>query len=129
MVLPTKVPNLLLNGSSGIAVGMATNIPPHNLSDLSDALLMLIDDPESSVEDLMDVVQGPDFPTGGYVYAGQGQMCIRDSSYPVIGRMFGGKDHSTVMHGVKKIKLLQESDRLAHSMVTELTKACLEHRG
>lgn len=50
-------------------------------------------------------------------------------SYPVIGRMFGGKDHSTVMHGVKKIKLLQERDRLAHSMVTELTKACLEHRG
>ena len=50
-------------------------------------------------------------------------------SYPVIGRMFGGKDHSTVMHGVKKIKLLQESDRLTHSMVTELTKACLEHRG
>ena len=50
-------------------------------------------------------------------------------SYPVIGRMFGGKDHRTVMHGVKKIKLLQESDRLAHSMVTELTKACLEHRG
>ena len=72
MVLPTKVPNLLLNGSSGIAVGMATNIPPHNLSELSDALLMLIDAPESSVEDLMDVVQGPDFPTGGYVYAGQG---------------------------------------------------------
>ena len=51
---------------------MATNIPPHNLSELSDALLMLIDAPESSVEDLMDVVQGPDFPTGGYVYAGQG---------------------------------------------------------
>ena len=72
VVLPTKVPNLLLNGSSGIAVGMATNIPPHNLSELSDALLMLIDDPESSVEDLMDAVQGPDFPTGGYVYAGQG---------------------------------------------------------
>lgn len=72
VVLPTKVPNLLLNGSSGIAVGMATNIPPHNLSELSDALLMLIDVPESSVEDLMDVVQGPDFPTGGYVYAGQG---------------------------------------------------------
>ena len=63
---------MLLNGSSGIAVGMATNIPPHNLSELSDALLMLIDDPETSIEDLMDVVQGPDFPTGGYVYAGQG---------------------------------------------------------
>lgn len=72
VVLPTKVPNLLLNGSSGIAVGMATNIPPHNLSELCDALLMLIDTPESSVEDLMDCVQGPDFPTGGSVYAGQG---------------------------------------------------------
>ena len=71
-VLPCRFPNLLVNGSSGIAVGMATNIPPHNLSELSDALLMLIDDPESSVEDLMDAVQGPDFPTGGYVYAGQG---------------------------------------------------------
>ena len=71
-VLPTKVPNLLLNGSSGIAVGMATNIPPHNLGELSDALLQLIDNPEATVEDLMDCVQGPDFPTGGYVYAGQG---------------------------------------------------------
>lgn len=72
VVLPAKVPNLLLNGSSGIAVGMATNIPPHNLSELCDALLMLIDDPDASVEDLMDHVQGPDFPTGGSVYAGQG---------------------------------------------------------
>lgn len=72
VVLPTKVPNLLLNGSSGIAVGMATNIPPHNLSELCDALLALIDDPDSTVEDLMEHVQGPDFPTGGYVYAGQG---------------------------------------------------------
>lgn len=72
VVLPTKVPNLLLNGSSGIAVGMATNIPPHNLGELSAALLMLIEDPDCGIEDLMDVVQGPDFPTGGYVYAGQG---------------------------------------------------------
>ena len=71
-VLPTKVPNLLLNGSSGIAVGMATNIPPHNLGELCDALLQLIEDPDATVEDLMDSVQGPDFPTGGYVYAGQG---------------------------------------------------------
>ncbi|MEG2004398.1 MAG: DNA gyrase subunit A [Bilophila sp.] len=72
VVLPTKVPNLLLNGSSGIAVGMATNIPPHNLGELSAALLMLIDEPDTTVEELMDVVQGPDFPTGGFVYAGQG---------------------------------------------------------
>ena len=72
VVLPARVPNLLLNGSSGIAVGMATNIPPHNLAELCDALLLLIDAPQSNVEDLMEHVQGPDFPTGGSVYAGQG---------------------------------------------------------
>ncbi len=71
-VLPTKVPNLLLNGTSGIAVGMATNIPPHNLGELCGALLHMLDDPECTVHDLMDYVQGPDFPTGGYVYAGKG---------------------------------------------------------
>ena len=72
VVLPARVPKLLLNGSSGIAVGMATNIPPHNLAELCDALLLLIDAPQSNVEDLMEHVQGPDFPTGGSVYAGQG---------------------------------------------------------
>ncbi len=71
-VLPTKVPNLLLNGSSGIAVGMATNIPPHNLGELCDALTLLVDDPDCAVEDLMEHVKGPDFPTGGFVYAGKG---------------------------------------------------------
>lgn len=71
-VLPSKVPNLLLNGSSGIAVGMATNIPPHNLGELCDGLLELIDNPDCSVEDLMKHVQGPDFPTYGYIHAGQG---------------------------------------------------------
>ena len=71
-VLPTKVPNLLLNGSSGIAVGMATNIPPHNLGELCDALLRIIDEPECTVDDLMELVHGPDFPTSGFVYAGQG---------------------------------------------------------
>ena len=71
-VLPTKVPNLLLNGSSGIAVGMATNIPPHNLGELCDALQMLLDDPQCTISDLMEVVKGPDFPTRGFVYAGKG---------------------------------------------------------
>ena len=71
-VLPTKVPNLLLNGSSGIAVGMATNIPPHNLGELSQALLHLLQYPDCSVKDLMEYVKGPDFPTAGFVYAGQG---------------------------------------------------------
>jgi len=71
-VLPTKVPNLLLNGSSGIAVGMATNIPPHNLGELCDGLLMILEDPGCTVPDLMSCIKGPDFPTGGMVYAGQG---------------------------------------------------------
>jgi len=72
VILPTRVPNLLLNGSSGIAVGMATNIPPHNLGELCDALLLLLNDPDASVDDLMSLVQGPDFPTAGFVYAGKG---------------------------------------------------------
>ena len=71
-VMPTKVPNLLLNGSSGIAVGMATNIPPHNLGEISDAILHLLDNPQASVDDLMDYIKGPDFPTAGFVYAGKG---------------------------------------------------------
>ncbi len=71
-VMPTKVPNLLLNGSSGIAVGMATNIPPHNLGELCDAVLHLLRNPQASVDDLMEYVKGPDFPTSGFVYAGKG---------------------------------------------------------
>src|SRR3990167_6942906 len=67
-VLPAKIPNLLLNGTVGIAVGMATNIPPHNLGELVDATLHLVEHPESTVEDLLQFVQGPDFPTGGIVY-------------------------------------------------------------
>ncbi len=71
-VLPSRVPNLLLNGSSGIAVGMATNIPPHRLTELVDALVMRIDNPEITVEELMKVVQGPDFPTGGIIFGRKG---------------------------------------------------------
>lgn len=67
-VLPAKLPNLLLNGQVGIAVGMATNIPPHNLSELVDATVEQIDNPEATLEDLMQHIKGPDFPTGGVVY-------------------------------------------------------------
>jgi DNA gyrase subunit A len=67
-VLPTKLPNLLLNGTMGIAVGMATSIPPHNLNELCDAVSALIDDPNLTVEDLVEIVKGPDFPTGGIIY-------------------------------------------------------------
>jgi DNA gyrase subunit A len=71
-VLPTKVPNLLLNGSAGIAVGMATNIPPHNLGELCDAILRIIDDPDCTVDELITLVPGPDFPTRGAIFGGQG---------------------------------------------------------
>ena len=67
-VLPSKLPNLLMNGTMGIAVGMATNIPPHNLTELLKAISHLIDHPEATVEDLMQFVTGPDFPTGGIIY-------------------------------------------------------------
>lgn len=73
VVLPTRLPNLLLNGQIGIAVGMATNIPPHNLGELIDATVHLIDHPEdTTLDDLLKYVKGPDFPTGGIVYGGEG---------------------------------------------------------
>jgi DNA gyrase subunit A len=71
-VLPSKIPNLLVNGSAGIAVGMATNIPPHNLSEVVDALQALIDRPQSTCEELMRHIPGPDFPTGGIIYGRSG---------------------------------------------------------
>src|SRR5439155_1556083 len=71
-VLPTRVPNLLVNGSAGIAVGMATNIPPHNLSEVVDGLVTLIDDPQAPIERLTQVIKAPDFPTRGYIYGASG---------------------------------------------------------
>ena len=86
-VLPTRIPNLLVNGASGIAVGMATNMPPHNLSECIDASVALIDDRELTVEDLMQYIKAPDFPTGGIIYGfagvkdafetGRGRIVIR----------------------------------------------------
>jgi len=72
MVLPARVPNLLVNGASGIAVGMATNIPPHNLREVIDALMMLIENPEVTIRELMTVVPGPDFPTAGFIHGLEG---------------------------------------------------------
>jgi DNA gyrase subunit A len=71
-VLPARVPNLLVNGSSGIAVGMATNIPPHNLREVAKAVELLIDEPEASIADLRKAIKGPDFPTGAYIYGREG---------------------------------------------------------
>ncbi|MGB9788879.1 MAG: DNA gyrase subunit A [Dictyoglomus turgidum] len=76
VVLPTKIPQLLMNGSSGIAVGMATNIPPHNLGELIDALLYLIEKPTAEIEELLNFIKGPDFPTGGIIIGTKG---IRES--------------------------------------------------
>ncbi len=87
VVLPSRFPNLLVNGSNGIAVGMATNIPPHNLGEVIDAILLMIDNPEATIEDIMTVIQGPDFPTGGIImgysgirsayYTGRGKIILR----------------------------------------------------
>ena len=71
-VLPSRVPNLLLNGSSGIAVGMATNIPPHSLDELIDGLLLLLENKEATLEEIMEFIKGPDFPTGGIIFGKKG---------------------------------------------------------
>jgi len=84
LVLPSAFPNLLVNGSQGIAVGMATNIPPHNLGEVIDALVMLIDNPESQLEDIMKVLPGPDFPTAGII---QGRDGILDAYRTGRGKM------------------------------------------
>ncbi len=91
VVLPSRFPNLLVNGSVGIAVGMATNIPPHNLGEIIDALQLLIDDPDCTLEQIMEHVQGPDFPTGGIImgkagiraaYAtGKGKIILRSRTH------------------------------------------------
>ncbi|MBR2284506.1 MAG: DNA gyrase subunit A [Ruminococcus sp.] len=91
VVLPSRFPNLLVNGSTGIAVGMATNIPPHNMGEVIDALQLLIDDPDCTIEQLMEHIQGPDFPTGGIImgragiraaYAtGRGKITLRSRTH------------------------------------------------
>lgn len=92
-VLPGKLPNLLLNGQIGIAVGMATNIPPHNLNEIVDAIVTLIDKPEATLDDLLEHVKGPDFPTGGIVYG-------RDSIRTAFATGRGG----VVVRGVANIE-------------------------
>ena len=81
-VLPSKIPNLLINGSSGIAVGMATNIPPHNLGEVVDACLALLEQPETDIDELMQIVPAPDFPTRGIIYGVAG---VRRATAPAAG--------------------------------------------
>ena len=84
-VMPTRVPNLLVNGSAGIAVGMATNIPPHNINEVISATMALIDDPEMSVDDLMEYLPGPDFPTAGII---NGALGIHEAYHTGRGRIY-----------------------------------------
>jgi DNA gyrase subunit A len=108
-VLPAKLPNLLLNGQMGIAVGMATNIPPHNLNELVDATIVQIDNPEATLDDLMEHVKGPDFPTGAVIY---GRESIRTAF--ATGR--GG----VVIRGVAEI---EESGKRHRIVITEIPYA------
>ncbi|MBK9351788.1 MAG: DNA gyrase subunit A [Sulfuritalea sp.] len=84
LILPSRIPNLLINGSSGIAVGMATNIPPHNLNEVVDACLLLLRSPETSIEELIEVIPAPDFPTAGLIYGVSG---VRDGYLTGRGRV------------------------------------------
>jgi DNA gyrase subunit A len=89
-VLPSRLPNLLLNGAAGIAVGMATNIPPHNLAELCDAIIHVVDHPDATVDDLMEFVTGPDFPTGAEIWGRDG---IRDAYATGRGRIMMQAKH------------------------------------
>ena len=86
-VLPTRLPNLLINGSSGIAVGMATNIPPHNLTEIVTACLALLENPATTIEELIELVPAPDFPTAGIIYGTEG---IKEGYRTGRGRVAGG---------------------------------------
>jgi DNA gyrase subunit A len=117
--LPSKVPNLLVNGSGGIAVGMATNMPPHNLTEICEAVVHLIENPAAGLKDIMERVPGPDFPTGGYIYgrggirqayvSGRGQITMRAKAE--IERM--GKDRDSIIiteipYQVNKARLIEK---------------------
>ncbi len=123
VVLPTRIPNLLVNGSSGIAVGMATNIPPHNLSEVVDGLTMLIENPETSIEELMKVIPGPDFPTAGYIYGrngineayttGRGIITLRAKAH--VEKLRGGREAIIVTelpYQVNKATLIEKIGEL-----------------
>ncbi|MDP9286179.1 MAG: DNA gyrase subunit A, partial [Actinomycetota bacterium] len=106
LVLPARFPNLLVNGSSGIAVGMATNIPPHNLAEVVNAVVQLIDKPDSNVEDLMRHVKGPDFPTGAIIV---GRSGIRDAYRSGRGRVvMRARAHIEELRGGKSAIIITE---------------------
>jgi len=119
VVLPSRIPNLLVNGAGGIAVGMATNIPPHNLGEVVDACLAYIDDPDVTLEALLDIVPGPDFPTGGDIIGRTGARTA----------LMTGRG-SVIMRGQASVEEIRK-DREAiiiHSIPFQLNKAALVER-
>lgn len=118
-VLPSKFPNLMVNGSSGIAVGMATNIPPHNLNEVVDGIVMMIDDPDVTIDELMTVIKGPDFPTGAHIMGkdgiksafktGRGKVKVR--AFAEIEDMGRGRQRiiiTEIPYQVNKSRLIQK---------------------
>ena len=129
-VMPCRFPNLLVNGSSGIAVGMATNIPPHNLGEVIDACVHYIDNPECTVDDLMQLVKGPDFPTGGVIlgkrgiydayHEGRGRIIVRAKSE--IEEMSQNRQRIVVTeipYMVNKAKLIEKIAEMVHEKTVE----------
>ena len=130
-VLPSKLPNLLINGSSGIAVGMATNIPPHNLTEIAAAIIALIDNPDITLSELIQIVPGPDFPTGGTIYGVSGIYSAYETGRGVI-RIRAQADIETdsrtnldtivvteLPYQVNKARLIKKIDGLVKSKLLE----------
>jgi DNA gyrase subunit A len=137
-VLPTRVPNLLVNGSSGIAVGMATNIPPHNLTEIVNAVIHKIQHPEANLAKLLEFVQGPDFPTGGFILGrqgfqqayttGRGQLKIRARAK--IERVSKDRDHiiiDEIPYQVNKSKLLEQIASMVNEKRIEGISDVVDH--
>ena len=130
VVLPTPIPNLLINGSAGIAVGMATNIPPHNLTEICEGLKLLIDNPDVTPKELMRVIQGPDFPTAGFILGrkgiqeayetGRGIIKIRARAY--VEKVGANRERiiiSEIPYQVNKAKLLEKIAELVREKKVE----------
>jgi DNA gyrase subunit A len=130
VVLPTRIPNLLVNGSAGIAVGMATNIPPHNLTEVVDGLVALIERPDTTVEQLAKIITGPDFPTAGYIYGtggireayttGRGTITLRAKAHAE--KLRGGREAIIITelpYQVNKASLIEKISELSREKKIE----------
>jgi DNA gyrase subunit A len=130
VVLPTRIPNLLVNGSAGIAVGMATNIPPHNLTEVVNGLVALIERPDTTVEQLTQIITGPDFPTAGYIYGrggireayttGRGTITLRAKAHAE--KLRGGREAiivSELPYQVNKASLIEKISELSREKKIE----------